>query len=532
MNQLYYGDSLQVLREQVSDASVDLIYLDPPFDSTAGYKLLFQSAQERADEPEAGVSEDAWHWNEQVEGEFAELSRQQHTHVANTMAGLRGAIGENDMMAYLTMLANRLLESRRVLASTGSLYLHCDPLASHYLRLILDAVFGKMNFRNEISWRRAGAPKGSSQGWKEYRDVRDVILFYTRTGEYTWNRLPSPRPRPEAEEDSAPYIEKSTGRKFQLGDLTAPPGEETPHYQFLGVTGYWRYGKEMMVALRAEGRIVQTAPGATPGYKRYLDEISRDGLPNDWSDIRPAGGIEPLIYPGQKPRALLERIIAVSSNPDDMVLDLFCGSGTTLDAAQKLKRRWIGIDTSHLALSSVCKRLKDRYKERAKYEVIGAPEDAKAAGEMVLLDKYQFKWWALSLVNAQPTLGNKKADRYIDGIKFFHDLYHNEARRIVVMVKARETTVDDVRALDQVRMREKAEIALFLSLDAPRPAMVAEAATAGLYSAAKSRVYPRVQLLTIEGLLKGTEQAEHPDYAPEVIAKRQKRSAEAGQHRA
>lgn len=534
MNQLYYGDNLLVLREHLAEESVDLIYLDPPFNSKRDYNLLFKSPKGHESEAQIEAFKDSWSWGDQAEREFDEILRQKNTDVAGLMRAIRDFLGENDMMAYLTMMANRLLELHRVLKPTGSLYLHCDPTASHYLRLVLDGVFGKVNFRTEISWRRQSAHNDAKQGRKQYGNVRDVIFFYTKSDEWEWNWLYTPYTE-DYVEDFYRFVEPGTGRRYRLSDLTAPggasPQKRNPHYEFMGVTRYWRYTKANMEKLLAEGRIVQTAPGRVPAYKRYLDEMPGIGLQNDWADIKPPAGNELLGYPTQKPLALLERIISASSQEGDVVLDPFCGCGTAVHAAQKLKRKWIGIDITHLAVSLIEKRLSDAFGKRCKYAVHGTPQDVEAARDLARRDKYQFQYWAVSLVGAQPSQGRKKgADAGVDGIKFFRDLSKKEVHKLVVSVKAGENLkADDVRALMAVREREGAEIALFISLEEPTKGMTKDAATAGFYECANGRKVPRVQLLTIAGLLSGSQRAEHPDYEPDLNYKRAEEEATAEQ---
>ncbi len=530
MNHLYYGDNLRVLRDHLPSESVDLIYLDPPFNSKRDYNLLFKSPKGHASEAQIEAFEDTWQWNQQAEREFDDLLHQPNTDVAEMMKALRGFLGENDLMAYLTMMANRLLELHRVLKPTGSLYLHCDPTASHYLKVVLDGVFGNNGFRTEISWKRQSAHNDAKQGRQQYGNVRDVIFFYTKSDEWKWNWLYTPYDESYTD-DFYRFVEPETGRRYRLSDITAPggasPEKRNPHYEFLGVTRYWRYSKESMAKLHAEGRIVQTAPGRVPAYKRYLDEMLGVGLQNDWSDIRPPLGGESLGYPTQKPLALLERIIQASSNEGDVVLDPFCGCGTAVHAAHKLKRKWIGIDITCLAIGLIEKRLKDAFGARCKFEVHGTPQDLESARDLAARDKYQFQWWAVTLVEAQPFQGKKKgADTGIDGLKFFRDLDKKEVRKIVVSVKGGGIKPDDVRALNSVRDREKADIALFLSLENPTAAMTKDAAAAGFYESATGKKFPRVQLLTIEALLAGTARAEHPDYEPDLNFKRAKAEVE------
>lgn len=527
-NQLYFGDNLHILREALVDETVDLIYLDPPFNSKRDYNLLFKSPKGQQSEAQITAFEDSWHWGEQAEREFDELLHQPNTAVAEMMRALRSFLGENDMLAYLTMMANRLLELHRVLKPTGSLYLHCDPSASHYLKVVLDGVFGKEMFRSEIVWKRSHAHSDTKQGRKGFGNIADIILYYTKSDDYLFNT--------QHIEYSQEYTDKyyryrdPDGRRYWLDNLTGPGGaaKGNPSYEVMGVTRHWRYSKVRMANLIAEGRVVQTKPGNVPQYKRYLDEMKGVPLQNIWVDIPPINMMakERLGYPTQKPVPLLERIITASSNEGDMVLDPFCGCGTAVHAAQKLKRRWIGIDITHLAISLIEKRLKDAFGQRCQFEVHGTPKDLDAARDLAERDKYQFQWWAISLVDAQPFQGKKKgADTGIDGLKFFYDLQDDEARKIVVSVKGGSLKADDVRALNHVREREKADIGLLISLHNPTAKMKADAASAGIYhgGADGKTQYPRIQLLTIAGLLGGGQRAEHPDYVKNVNFKKAKR---------
>lgn len=531
MNQLYYGDNLQVLREHIAAESVDLIYLDPPFNSKRDYNLLFKSPKGVTSEAQIEAFEDTWHWNEQAEREFDELLHQPNTSVADMMRALRSFLGENDMMAYLTMMANRLLELHRVLKPTGSLYLHCDPTASHYLKIVLDGVFGKENFRNEIIWKRTTSHNDAKN---QFPDVTDTIFYYAKTEDapfrrqfigYSEHYLTTKYRHVDAE-----------GRRYRLSDMRSPAPRPNLTYTYKGHEPHpngWAISLEKMKALDERGRLeFPKKQGGRIQLRNYLDE--REGMPLTmlWDDISPINSMaqERLGYPTQKPLALLERILLTSSNEGDVVLDPFCGCGTAVDAAQKLKRKWIGIDITHLAISLIEKRLKDRYKGRAKFEVHGTPKDLEAARDLALRDKYQFQWWAVSLVEAQPFQGKKKgADTGIDGVKFFRDLDRKEARKIVVSVKGGGIKPDDVRALNHVREREKAEIALFISLEQPTVGMAKDALSAGFYESPNGKKYPRVQLLTIEGLLGGTQRAEHPDYEPDLNFKKAKAESDAEQ---
>ena len=521
MNRLYYGDNLQVLRDHLAAESVDLIYLDPPFNSKRDYNLLFKSPKGHESEAQIQAFKDSWHWGEEAEREFDELLHQSNTNVIELMRMLRAFLGMNDMMAYLTMMANRLLELHRVLKPTGSLYLHCDPTASHYLKIVLDSVFGKARFGSEINWRRSSAHNDAKQGRKMLGNIRDVILLYTKSETWTWNWLYTPYDD-DYIRNFYTHVEEATGRRYRLGDLTAAKPGGDVSYEFHGTRPYkgryWAYSRENMEKFFAEGRLYFPKNGGTPSYKRYLDEMPGVPLQNDWDDIRPVPPNEYLGYPTQKPLALLERIIAASSNKGGVVLDPFCGCGTAVHAAQKLKRQWIGIDITHLAISLIEKRLKDSFKPKPHFEVYGTPKDLAAARDLARRDKYQFQWWAVSLVDAQPFQGKKKgADGGVDGLKFFRDLDPQGVHKIVVSVKGGEhLKADDVRALMAVRERENADIALFLSLEPPTQGMMADAASAGFYQSPNGKKYARVQLLTIEDLLAGKVRAEHPDYEPNL----------------
>jgi DNA modification methylase len=533
MNQLFFGDNLNVLRESVKDESVDLIYLDPPFNSKRDYNLLFKSPKGHESEAQIEAFKDSWSWGGQAEREFDEIVHGKNTDVAEMMVALRKFLGQNDMMAYLTMMANRLLELHRVLKATGSLYLHCDPTASHYLKIVLDAVFGKTNFRSEISWKRSSAHNDAKQGRKLPGNIRDIVFFYTKSDKWKWNWAYTPYDESYVREFYH-HVEEKTGRKYRLDNLTAAKPGGDVSYEFHGTRPYkgryWAYSRENMEKFFVEGRLYFPKNGGTPNYKRYLDEMPGVPIQNDWNDIRPVPANEYLGYPTQKPLALLQRIISISSNEGDVILDPFCGCGTAVHAAQNLKRKWIGVDITHLAISLIEKRLKDAFGKRCKFDVHGTPQDVDAARDLALRDKYQFQWWAVSLVDAQPFQGKKKgADGGIDGIKFFHDVDKAGARKIIVSVKGGGLKADDIRSLMAVREREGAEIALFISLEEPTRGMIGDAASAGFYESVSGKKFPCVQLLTIEGLLSGKQRAEHPDHAPDLNFKKAKAESNAAQ---
>ena len=504
-NTLYYGDNLGVLRRHVSAESVDLVYLDPPFNSNQTYNILFQEKDGSQSASQIEAFGDTWHWDETAARSYEETV-EAGGQVAEAMQAFRRLLGPNDMLAYLSMMAPRLVELRRVLKPTGSLYLHCDPTASHFLKLLMDAVFGVANFRTEIIWKRTSAHSDTKQGRRQHGRIHDVLLFYTKNDDWNWNPVYTEYDR-EYVENFYRFIEPGTGRRYRKDNLAGPGGaaKGNPQYEVMGVTRYWRYSKERMQELIRQGRIIQTKPGSVPAYKRYLDEMPGVPLQDLWTDIRPIGSqaAERLGYPTQKPVALLERIIQVSSSEGDTVLDPFCGCGTTIAAAQKLDRRWIGIDITQLAISLIRYRLGESFGEDCRFELIGEPTSLPDATALAKQDPYQFQWWALGLVRARPVEQKKGADQGIDGRLYFHDEGKGgKTKQIIFSVKAGKVTVSHIRDLVGVISREKAQIGAFLSLEPPTAPMRREAVSAGFYESPWGK-HPRIQLLTIEDLLGG-----------------------------
>ena len=509
-NTLFYGDNLQILREYVADESIDLVYLDPPFNSNRNYNVLFRNEAGQDSEAQITAFEDTWHWGPDAEHTYHGLVTAAPEHVGQMIGAMRQFVGANQMMAYLVMMAARLVELQRVLKPTGSLYLHCDPTANHYLKVILDTIFGPLNFRNEIIWRRSH-PKG--QASTRFARNHDVILAFAKNAEQlTWNPAYAEY---DPDRAAAQYsLRDETGRPYQLTSLLNPnPDRPNLTYEFKGVTKVWRWTKERMLEADAKGHIVVPRGGqGIPRYKRYLDE--QEGVPIDdvWGDVEFAGGTERLGYPTQKPLALLERIIATSSNPGDVVLDPFCGCGTAVAAAQKLGRRWIGIDITHLSIALQKYRLEQMYPGIV-FKVIGEPEDIGAAAQLAKDDPYQFQWWALSLIRARPLggqagskVGKKGADKGIDGVITFIDDATQKPKRLLVQVKGGHVQRGDIGQLRGVIEREQAAIGVFITLDPATQPMKVEAASAGYYhSPGWGKDYPRLQILSIAELFAGKE---------------------------
>jgi DNA modification methylase len=505
---LFYGDNLHVLRENIADESIDLIYLDPPFNSSATYNVLFKSPTGVASQAQIEAFEDTWHWNVHAETAFEEVMRSGNSDAADLLRAMRSFLGENDLMAYLAMMAVRLIELHRVLKSSGSLYLHCDPIAGHYLKLILDGIFGHQNFLNEIVWKRTTTKSDFRQGAKNWPRIHDTVFYFAKDlAALSFFEQPFSAYADDYVSDKYRHVDPD-GRRYMLDKLTAP-GSGTrghPQYEFMGVTRYWVYNRAKMESLRAEGRVVQPSPGAVPRYKRYLDEVKGVAIGDFWPDINAINSMatERLGYPTQKPVALLERIIGASSRPGEIVLDPFCGCGTAVYAAQKLGREWIGIDITHLAISLNEKRLNDAF-PGIKYQVHGTPKDLDGAKALAALDKYQFQWWAVSLVNAVPFAGKKKgADGGIDGLIYFKSDSKTTQRAIVSVKGGDNVNVGMLRDLKGVMSREKAPVGIFITLAPTTRPMVAEAASAGFFECDFGR-FERLQIFTVAELLKGAK---------------------------
>jgi DNA modification methylase len=524
-NSLYYGDNLEVLQRYVKDESVDLVYLDPPFNSRQDYNVLFAEKDGSQSSSQIHAFEDTWEWNIEAERTLEQII-EKGGRVADALRSFRTFLGGSDMMAYLAMMAPRLVELRRVLKGTGSIYLHCDPTASHYLKILMDAVFGPQFFRNEMIWKRTTAHSDGNRAGR----IHDVILFYAASEAFTWNKVYQPY--------ETDYVEKyyrykdEDGSRWASGDVAAAgPG---PARFFNGVlrnppTGsHWRFSQEKIDEYVKSGRIYFTENGF-PRIKRYLKDMKGAVLQDIWADkdVQPvvSWSDEGLGYPTQKPEALLERIIKASSNEGDLVLDPFCGCGTTVQVAQRLNRRWIGIDITHLAIGLIKQRLSDAFgpEVKATYDVIGEPTDYEGAAALAAENKYQFQWWALGQVGARPADQKKGADRGIDGRLYFHDDESGQSKQIVFSVKAGGVTVSQIRDLEGVLDHEKAEIGVFLCFEEPTKPMLRQAAEAGLYKSTDGTTYPKLQILTIQQILDG-KQPEYPLHRRDATFKKAPRS--------
>jgi DNA modification methylase len=506
LNRLFYGDNLEVLREHVADNSVDLVYLDPPFNSNRNYNVIFGRTSGIGDvAAQIQAFDDTWRWTPVTEQQYERYvsAGELPLKVADALIAFRTLIGENDALAYIVNMAPRLVELRRVLKPTGTLYLHCDPTMSHYLKILLDAIFGPEKFQNEVTWQRAGAKNDPQR----YGRSHDVILFYSAGKSFTWNPQHTPFDQASVDKNYT-HVEEGTGRRYRRGDLTAAKPGGDVDFEWHGVRPYhgrhWAYSRENLDRMYAEGRIEFRSTGM-PVYKRYLDEQPGVPLQDIWTDIRlTSADKERLGYPTQKPRALLERILLASTNEGDVVLDPFCGCGTTIDAAQALDRQWTGIDITFIAVDLIEKRLLDRYPAMAPtYETFGIPRDMGSARALFERSPFDFERWAVSRINAQP---NEKqvADKGVDGIARFY-LDKKATGRVLVSVKGGKNIGPSfVRDLLGAVETERGQMGVLITLADPPRGVIDAANRGGVYQwPVNGQTFPRLQVITVAELLAG-----------------------------
>ena len=500
-NTLYYGDCLDWMR-QWEDACVDLIYLDPPFNSNTDYNILYSAtgggqAQYRA-------FQDTWRWDEAAADRYGMYANAVGRPAHWAIVGLHGVLGDSGIMAYLTYMAERLEEMRRLLKPTGSVFLHCDPVASHSLKLLMDAVFGQENFRNEVVWQRTLA---KSLTRRQLPSNHDIILSYQKGPSANWNMdsafVPYDRNALDARTASKYNHRDSAGRLYRLDSLINPnPNRPNLTYEFLGVTRVWRWTKERMQAAYDEGLVIQTRPGAVPQLKRYLDEQRGRPLGDIWNDIPPLNSQakERLGYPTQKPLALLDRIISLSSNPEDIVLDPFCGCGTAIEAAHRLNRRWVGIDISSFAIDlTIEKRLKDKTTPTR-----GIPFDLESARKLATEQPFSFETWAVTRIPGFAPNTRQMADGGVDGRATLADRPDaDDSLLALAQVKGGRFSLSALRDFIGVVDRDKAALGCYITLD---PVTSAEA-RAAVANAGTVRVagydYRRVQLWSIDEYFQG-----------------------------
>lgn len=519
-NALFYGDNLDVLAQHIPNESVDLVYLDPPFNSARNYSILFHDRSGKESQAQITAFDDTWTWSQESDAAYRRIL-DTATPAADAIEAMRGLVGTNDLLAYLVMMTERLMALHRVLKRTGSLWLHCDPTASHYLKVILDAIFGIRNFRNEVIWKRASTIKGNvGQGAKHFGPNTDTLLLYSRSDDYTFNQ-PFLDYSDDYLEKMYRYFEPDTGRRYRLISMIGPGGaaKGNPIYEVMGVTRYWRYSKAKMEELIAAGMVVQTKPGTVPQRKQYLDEGKGVAVQSLWTDIGnlQASSTERLPYATQKPVALLERVITTSSDPGDLVLDPFCGCGTAVDAAERLDRRWAGIDVSFLAVDLIAKRMRDTHPD-AEFEMFGTPRDIEGASALFARNEFEFERWAVSLLGGTP---NEKqvADKGKDGVIRF-DKPGGKRGTVIISVKGGEHPAPtDARDLLGSLDAHNAELGVLI-LRRPATRGITEVANhSGSVDIEAWGSFPKIQVVTIEDLLQD-KRPKLPSFIAHVAAKK------------
>lgn len=484
MNQLYYGDNLEVLRKYIRDESVDLCYIDPPFNSKRNYNQIYNNIG-KEDAAQAQAFIDTWEWNSLAEEGFAQIVDNYQgrftSQIINLIVGLSNVLDKGSLLAYLISIALRVVEIHRVLKPTGSFYLHCDPTSSHYLKLVLDAVFCSQSgeFQNEIIWHYSG---WNARLKESFSSRHDIIFFYSKRPVQKFNSYAL---NWGSEEEYA----RLRKQKVQIDS----------------------YGKKYVLSDAGKGKRV----------KRYLEEAMAYGRPVDdvWDiDKLNNSSKERLGYPTQKPEALLERIIEASSNEGDVVLDAYCGCGTTVAVAQRLNRQWIGIDITYQSISLILKRVEKTFGSDAvsQIKVDGIPKDINSAVALANRNddrtRKEFEKWAiLTYSNNRATINQKKgADRGIDGFAFF--LEEGEGnKRIVLQVKSGNVSSRDIRDLYGTMTRENAAMAIFITLKTPTSEMVKEANACGFYQhKVMGRSYPCIQIVTLKEILENGKRLDIP----------------------
>lgn len=565
MNRLFYGDNLDVLRQSISAETVDLVYLDPPFNSNRSYNVIFSRHSTAPNDESAQIQafDDTWRWTPVTEEQFNRYtsSGELPNMVADALTAFRTLLGENDALAYLVNMAPRLVELHRVLKMTGSLYLHCDPTMSHYLKILLDAIFGANRFRNEIIWKRTSAHSDTKQGRAAYGAIHDVILFYTKDKVATWTPYYTPYDL-EYLENEYRHIAPD-GRQYKEGDVTAAKsggdvefdwpikrhgagrweadlGDEykTPLAGWTYMMAkpynnrYWAYSKGNLREFAKSGKLIHRATGA-PRLMLFADEMPGIGPQDIWTDIRPisANAAERLGYPTQKPLDLLNRIIAASTEAGQVVLDPFAGCGTTVDSAQAMGRRWVGIDVTYIAIDLMEKRLRHTYGDDigGTYEVLGIPRDRASALALFSRSPFDFERWAVSLVNGQPNV-KQVGDKGIDGVaRFALDARGGVGRALISVKGGRQLNPSMVRDLGGTVTTQKAEMGVLITNGPPTRGMIDEANHAGTYQHPHyADAFPRIQLITVDELLSGKRPKMPPTMLPYIQALKSKTPADQG----
>lgn len=512
-NQLFYGDNLEVLRQHIKDESVDLCYIDPPFNSKRNYNQIYNNIG-KEDQAQAQAFIDTWTWDDRANQGLAEIQENYQgkftAQSIDLISGLVKVLGKGSLLAYLVSMTLRIVEIHRVLKPTGSFYLHCDPTTSHYLKIILDAVFCAQggDFLNEIAWKRTTAHNDPQR----FGRIHDSILFYCKSSTKLFVRVHCDY----SSEQMSRYKYSDEKGLYRAENLTAPHFSESRTVEWRGVhpgaNRQWRFSIEKLEELYSNGYILLQKDGKPrkDGLKEYFHEAKGAPLQDIWTDISFSPTTkERLGYPTQKPEALLERIIKSSSNEGDVVLDAYCGCGTTVAVAQRLNRRWIGIDITYQSISLILKRLEDSFGKGVldNIAISGIPRDMESARALALKQddrtRKEFEKWAvLTYSNNRAVIQQKKGkDQGIDGIAYFRS-EKNDNEKIIFQVKSGNVKSGDIRDLLGTMTTEGAELGIFITLKPPTKDMIQTAKSAGIYqNAYMNQPIDKIQIVTIQDII-------------------------------
>lgn len=531
MNHLYFGDCLDVLKgitKEHPQPFIDLIYIDPPFNSKRNYNVLFESMDMKDANAQKQAFADTWSNYSYMDelNEMAELHKDIYT-ILKTFHELKSI--SDSATAYLTTMAIRIYYMHKLLKETGSFYLHCDPTMSHYLKLICDMIFGEDKFRNEIVWQRTNAHNMKS---KYFGRVHDVILFYAKSAKYIWNEQYTDY----SKEQLSRFKEDENGKLYKAENLTFSSANPNRQFEWRGVkppaNRSWGASIEQLEKWWNEGLILKRLDGAPrmDGLKVYLEDLKGKSLNDWWEDISRVGNTssESLGYPTQKPEALLERIIQASSNEGDVVADFFCGCGTTIAVAQRLNRKWLGADISHLAIRLIVKRLSETYGQGVKdnIKMHGLPKDiasAKMLAQETDGGRISFQDWAIEVMLNGVVNEKKSADGGYDGYLTFNmgkDKYF-----ALIETKSGKLTVKNMREFVQVIKTQKAAVGIFVCFaENVTREMIKEAKDAGHIKLGETE-FPmdKIQIITIEDLF-ANKQPQLPGGAANETFKKSKRN--------
>jgi DNA modification methylase len=517
-NQLFYGDNLEVLRRHIKDESVDLCYIDPPFNSKRNYNQIYNNIG-KEDQAQAQAFIDTWTWDDIANQGLAEIQENYLGHFTSQsidlISGLSKVLGKGSLLAYLVSMTLRIAEIYRVLKPTGSFYLHCDPSASHYLKIILDAVFCAQggDFLNEITWKRNFTKKGSQYKMNRYANNCDIIFFYSKSNKYFF-QTPKTKLQEQSEIEKLYNITDEKGRRYKSEPIELPAmmARENLRYEYKGYLPAhgWMMSREKLEELDRQEKLYFTRNGK-PRRKNFLEDYTGSEVDNLWVDVTPLGQkqSEALGYPTQKPESLLERIIKASSKEGDVVLDAYCGCGTTVAVSQRLNRQWIGIDITYQSISLILKRLEDTFGKGVLDNILlnGIPKDMKSAEALANKSddrtRKEFEKWAvLTYSNNRAIINQKKgADKGIDGIAYFRS-EKDDPEKIILQVKSGKVSSRDIRDLQGTITRESATLGIFITLQKPTKDMIKEAKEAGIYkSQYMSAPVDTIRIVTVQEII-------------------------------